>query len=461
MRSFAYLATVAACLLAVGCSGKEPNTDCTPACGEAVCGDDGCGGSCGTCEGGLDCVDGACGGGGTCGNGVLDADETCDDSAGNRCATEGLCTSDDACFVASFSGSPDTCDSVCETTTIAECTSGDGCCPDGCNPGNDVDCAPETCGNGTLDPGESCDPPDFPCESTCEATEACTSATFWGFEAACTLQCMIEPITMCYPEADGCCPAGCTFVNDGDCIEPVCGDGRVDGEEKCDNAIAAGMEGACPADCDDNIACTADITAGSAADCSLYCSRNLLTACTAGDGCCPAGCTSANDADCDAVVCGDGIVDGDEGCDNAIPAGDSGACPMDVSACDDGDPCTTDTLEGVPGDCSARCVNTPPPCQSGDSCCPTACSPNEDAECAALGLCDEYCFDALSYCTGDYELYATSEACQDACADMPIGEPGLEYGNSIECRIIHLESARSDPQGHCEHAAEVPNGGCE
>ena len=34
--------------------------DCTPSCGDNVCGGDGCGGSCGTCDGELECVDGAC-----------------------------------------------------------------------------------------------------------------------------------------------------------------------------------------------------------------------------------------------------------------------------------------------------------------------------------------------------------------------------------------------------------------
>lgn len=37
-----------------------PETPCTPACEGRSCGDDGCGGSCGSCEGGLSCDEGIC-----------------------------------------------------------------------------------------------------------------------------------------------------------------------------------------------------------------------------------------------------------------------------------------------------------------------------------------------------------------------------------------------------------------
>lgn len=41
-----------------GTSDAYPVDACTPSCGARVCGDDGCGGSCGACEG--DCSDGVC-----------------------------------------------------------------------------------------------------------------------------------------------------------------------------------------------------------------------------------------------------------------------------------------------------------------------------------------------------------------------------------------------------------------
>ena len=45
-----------------------------------------------------------------------------------------------------------------------------------------------------------------------------------------------------------------------------------------------------------------------------------ITACGAADGCCPSGCTAANDPDC-TPVCGDGAVEAGEACDRAITAG--------------------------------------------------------------------------------------------------------------------------------------------
>jgi hypothetical protein len=446
----------AALLLLMATACQHNAGECIPDCSDKTCGDDGCGGECGSCPSVEVCDGSTCT---TCGNGELEEHETCDPSASVRCPQESGCVSDDACFVPTYTGSVDTCDAVCDTMQIIECVTGDGCCPAGCNPGNDVDCAPAECGNGTLDPGESCDPPDIPCVDECEATEACETAEFWGFEASCTLECRREPITVCSMTSDGCCPDDCTYQTDADCAEPVCGDGSIDGDETCDSAIPASDEGACPQTCDDNRACTNDLMSGS--DCEVFCQRSSIVQCTGGDDCCPAGCTEADDPDCANVACGDGIVDGDEGCDNAIPAGEPGACPTDAAMCDDGDECTTDSLEGSAADCSARCINEEPACIDGDGCCPPACSPSEDADCAELELCPDYCFGAITYCRNEHELFSSTEECMAACAMMPVGEPDASSGDSIHCRIHHLEDARTDPEGHCEHSALEPLGGCE
>ena len=44
----------------VGFTCIDDDDECTPSCDGLSCGDDGCGGSCGACEGGISCVDGAC-----------------------------------------------------------------------------------------------------------------------------------------------------------------------------------------------------------------------------------------------------------------------------------------------------------------------------------------------------------------------------------------------------------------
>jgi hypothetical protein len=42
---------------------------------------------------------------------------------------------------------------------VAACEDSDGCCPLGCNAYSDADCSPD-CGNGVIEEGETCDPPE-------------------------------------------------------------------------------------------------------------------------------------------------------------------------------------------------------------------------------------------------------------------------------------------------------------
>jgi len=120
---------------------------CTPDCTGVACGDDGCGGNCGDCADGFDCVSGQCSGpscDGFCG--VFDparpcqCDEGCDDR-------EDCCP--DRCF---FCGTePDSgcwCDSACEVYS----------------------CGPEPCGNlcGTCDDEAYCSDGECVVDSVCD-----------------------------------------------------------------------------------------------------------------------------------------------------------------------------------------------------------------------------------------------------------------------------------------------------
>ena len=71
-----------------------------------------------------------------CGDGVLQPGETCDppSSCPTTCPTI-------TCKAPAPSGSPFTCDVACDYTPITLCIGGDGCCPSGCDDGNDVDCS--------------------------------------------------------------------------------------------------------------------------------------------------------------------------------------------------------------------------------------------------------------------------------------------------------------------------------
>ncbi len=78
---------------------------------------------------------------------------------------------------------------------------------------------------------------------------------------------------------------------DGPPPEPVCGNGITEPpDETCD--------GNCPASCSDGNPCTTDSMTGSAGQCNVECMHSQVTSCGADDGCCPSGCSEANDGDC-------------------------------------------------------------------------------------------------------------------------------------------------------------------
>ena len=293
-----------------------------------------------------------------CGNGVIDAGETCDPP--QTCPAG--CDDGDACTADSSSGSAAECSLACSHDPIVACSGGDGCCPAGCSSLDDGDCA-VVCGNGVVEAGESCDPPAS-CPADCDDGDACTADSSSGSAAGCDLACSHDPIVDC-SGGDGCCPAGCSSLDDGDCAV-VCGNGVVEAGETCDPPAS------CPADCDDGDACTLDLTTGSAANCNLDCSHDAITACSGGDACCPPGCDSGSDADC-AARCGNGVIDAGETCDPPE------TCPAD---CDDGDACTADSSTGAAADCDLACAHTPiAECAAGDGCCPAGCSSPQDSDC--------------------------------------------------------------------------------
>ena len=263
---------------------------------------------------------------GLCGNDILEGDEECDD--GNR-------ESDDAC------------NSDCRLS----------------------------CGDGEVNIIEICDTgiaegEDGACPSTCDDENACTTDTLSGAE--CTAECTYGDIAMC-TNGDGCCPAGCTAVDDDDC-EADCGNGVVEAGETCEPA--AGI--ACPTACNDSNTCTVDALVGSAATCDARCEYTAITMCTAGDLCCASGCTAGTDTDCSST-CGNMLIEPPETCDNgsAVP------CP---TACDDGDACTADALVGTAAMCNVMCSTTPiTACaMAADGCCPSGCNQTNDGDCEAL-----------------------------------------------------------------------------
>ncbi len=141
------------------------------------------------------------------------------------------------------------------------------------------------CGNGLVEPPESC---DGDCPTTCDDGLACTLDLLVGQAVTCDARCTHTPITAC-ASGDGCCAAGCDAGSDSDC-SPTCGDGRLDPGEACD--------GDCPTACDDGDPCSRDLLVGSAASCSAACAAVEVAECLDQDGCCAVGCDAATDDDC-------------------------------------------------------------------------------------------------------------------------------------------------------------------
>jgi hypothetical protein len=310
-----------------------------------------------------------------CGNGVLEPGELCDLGIASGAGACPLTCSDGLSCTADALVGAGTCAAMCTATPITAPVDGDGCCPPGATPATDDDCQP-TCGNGTLDPGETCDlaitAGPGRCPTVCTDGMVCTTDALAN-PGTCTAACAFTPITT--PRSgDGCCPPGATSATDSDCL-PGCGNGVVDPGETCDTAILAGP-GRCATSCDDGMVCTTN-TLLNGGTCTATCSFPPIVTPAPGDGCCPVGANATTDNDCPAV-CGNGVVEPGETCDRTIAVGLPGACP---NACSDGLACTRDTLTG-PGTCAAACTFTPITTPAnGDGCCPPGATPATDSDC--------------------------------------------------------------------------------
>ncbi len=349
---------------------RKPVMVCSKAQKDGCC-PTGCSGTTASAAFDLDCS-------ATCGNGVVDPGEKCDTAisatASGTCPR--TCPGKSACMTWSLL-SAETCHARCEPALIVDLVGGDSCCPPGANHNVDADC-PAVCGNGVVDTDrEACDRAILAgspgaCPEVCPVASKCLQYTRTGNAESCTARCMPAPISSC-TAGDGCCAPGCHAGNDPDCT-PLCGNSVVERGETCDRGITAGAPGACAASCDDGDACTTDAIAGRPEDCTRTCSHSPITACSAGDRCCPLGCAPINDADCSAN-CGNAKIESGETCDPPT------TCP--TTCPDDGDPCTTEKIVGDSKSCTAACRSMPilTCTRASDRCCPTGCTSTEDPDC--------------------------------------------------------------------------------
>jgi agmatine/peptidylarginine deiminase len=131
-------------------TGQYPqacDTTCTPSCGGKQCGDDGCGGSCGTCAAGQACDAGQCVGEPTCTNECTEGQVGCVDAATPFTCAQGS----DGCWdkVPVACGTNQTCDDgVCVDLTCTPDCGGKVCGDDGCGGSCGACAAGEQCTDG-------------------------------------------------------------------------------------------------------------------------------------------------------------------------------------------------------------------------------------------------------------------------------------------------------------------------
>jgi cysteine-rich repeat protein len=430
------------------CNGEERCTGhaCapgTPLANGTACGD------------GLICLRGACVAGG-CGDGTVAGDEQCDDANdldGDGC--DGDCTfsceASPDCDDLLLCNGGETCDAerhVCDAGTPAgdgtPCTPPDGASGT-CRGGL---CAPETCGNGSVNAGEECDDdnlvPDDGCEAdctwTCETAAECDDARVCNGTESCdtgphTCDAGLPPDdgTACDRDGDPltrdiCLAEVCTLSS--------CGDRWVDGArgEQCDDANTTTGDG-CEADC--TFTCETDPECDDDDECSGTETCNTGThVCRPGT---PLGddttCTTAGGAvgrcrsgTCAREGCGDGTLDVGEECDDGdvLPGdGCEADCTYSCHAAADchetpDNPCTDDTCSlATNGQACVRTANTVPCddddlCTSGDAC--------------AAGTCAGLTID------GDGDTYGPGAECGGDCNDALAGvNPGAsETCNGVD-----------------------------
>ena len=288
-----------------------PDPPCEPACdspgGPMECGDDGCGGLCGTCNFGDDCVDGTCVTPVNCGDGKCVEGESCEDCAVDcgKCPVCGdeECNGEEGCF-----DCPGDCGACCgdgecvaqhgEDCFMCEADCGACCGDDACVAGHEEDCTTcaEDCGLCcgddlcTAEHGEDCFACPVDCgeccgdevcvaehEETCETCEAdCGACPECGDEEC-------NGIETC-----GTCIEDCPCLVDEVCFEDVCCEPFC-GEKVCGTD---GCGGSC-GDCLPGAGCAADGTCVPAGDGTCMEIYECRVGCPAGDLDCLTACNQA------------------------------------------------------------------------------------------------------------------------------------------------------------------------
>ena len=325
-----------------------------PDCSVKVCGDDGCGGSCGDCAPGEECsVDGLC----------VPLSGSCEGNCGGQAPTG--CWCDSACF-----GNDDCCDDVCD---FCAADYPDDCCVPDCA---GKDCGADGCGGscGDCAPGEVCTAEGL-CEAPAQTSCDGNCGNYDGNVDSC--QCDGE----CFDAGD-CCDDICTF----------CDDAFPEGCPACEDGYQLGCDG---------VTCYLISWIGDGiCDAGYDC---LEFQYDGGD------CVEASDS-CEGNC---GVYDGEAACQCDAACFDAGDCCEDICdtcAADFVDECCVpDCADLECGDdgCGGSCGD----CAPGETCTDGVCEPPPQTSCD--GNCGIYDADGLCQC--DSSCFEAGDCCDDVC----------------------------------------------
>ncbi len=270
--------------------------DCTPQCTGKQCGDNGCGGICGTCCSDQSCLSGQCVGGLGC--------EGTDKAGCDGCLCEEcVCGMDAYCCNGQW-------DDICATECLEQCG---GCATEG-------DCTGKECGSDGCDSGTIC--------GDCLGDEECVLGLCGS---PCIPDCDGKECGWdgCGPETScGDCPDGAT-CDEGHCVDPCLGIGF---EGCCDETTLRYCDGELIMEVD----CAGQgLVCGWMDNVGWYDCTSQALEDPSGDH--PLWCDSACKPDCDGKECGT------DGCGSGTTCGECGA----------GETCSDD------GDCKAPCPGLP------------------------------------------------------------------------------------------------------
>jgi fibro-slime domain-containing protein len=320
-----------------------------------------------------------------CGDSMIEPGETCDDgnaTSGDGCSSSCQLEGD---YYACAAGQP------CVDTRNCEEIAEAGLLESGADSGCSAPPKAAVCGDGYLDPGEACDTggdvgtPASGCAKDCSSTfdgYVCKTA---GQDCTNTWICgdgKIEGAEAC-DEGPGNPTAGCSStctvtagwactIPGTPCVAARCGDGIVAGSEQCD--VGSTTQKGCDASC--RLAPDVKVVAGNATTQPT----TILTNYT---------CAYANAGDaqetCTPTVCGNGIREGSEQCDNDVhtPAhgydGCSAQCRIEPS-CPNGT-CVSTCGDGIVFDFDGNGDGKPDEqCDDGNTVAGDGCSPTCQAE---------------------------------------------------------------------------------